>query len=1334
MSSQILQVLVEGKNQTHEAFRAVHADAKLTSDQIKALFNAGKEDRARLLADIQKTADGISKVGPVVDRTTRETLKWTEAQQRAAQAMAAAHDQALKFNAGFKATGDEIKRTTTNWTEFSRGIAAGAGFGAFTSLQSVVGSTVRVLKDAVAGAIEFEAQLKRIETLTGAQPALVSQWKNEILAMSGEVGKAPKELGDALYYVASAGITGANALDVVRKSAEASAVGLGDTGDIARTVTAAMNAYGQQNLSAARATDILLAAVREGGAEASEFAQSLGRVLPLAAQMGVSLEEVASSIALFTRLGVDANEAVTALRGTLSVMSKSNEQGQKALRELGLSYADLRQEIQEKGLALTLIDLVERFKGNEEALSKVIPNVRALTGVLANAGSQGEAYIDVVKRVTNSHGDLDAAVKKTGETTSQQWERITSALTAFGTQTITAMGQGKELNTVLSDTAGALTVLTKQLQRQGTIDLPIASGGLITFALGMAKITASIREMGAEAMTLPAWLKNRLYGGGGIGPWNTTGPGVPEAPPPVGNPSQDRYFEETLEEQRAYLQAVMENQTIEERLARKHSGELKKIDDDRLRQLRDSQQQLIRNHRELTQSIEKEDKARLAIEKSAVAETLYVATQQREAMEIQSELVLQIITSEIVAEENLRKRQAKERKEALRRHLEDFEAFANVLGAIGQTIGGSVGNIFATAADIIDGFVQRMRDGLYSMVEIAQTAAEIFQGGYAAGRSIGGKGGSPGKGALVGAAQGAATGALVGSVVPGIGTTIGAVAGGVIGGVGGWLGGKKGQEELRAQMAEMRQQLLLTFGGMEALRKQATLLGVDIARAFSTKSPEEFQRIVDSLNTAMADQKKRWEGIQMAIQGVDLMAKGLAETLKRGVTDASREAFTRLGDYAAAVFGQMLLETGNVIGALREMEPILAQLTTLMEDFHLTGSAALQELLGLRQIVIDNADLAQTIEGLNLLMKGLVAAGIQTTELFQGFGKDLASTFDEMIKRGVPAKQALILMQPALQSLWEHQQKFGDITDEATLALIEEARINGLVGENMRSVNDKILQVLLAIATVLKADLPEGLRLVGDEAERQFGRGKAAAEGMGASIYTIRDAADEAAAAIDRAMKKFNQFGGFDTLNRLKDAFRGDGSGGGSVPAVPVTPAGHAVGFGQGGRANWKGGPGVIKGDQIWQVHDGEMGWVIPKGEWQRMGFRSYARGFGGDDFEGRVFGGGGGGTTSDSGAPVGSDPVTVDEFATFADRTASAIESLAGAVETMAGREPVTINAPYSPNVVIQDNSQVKTAEGVEAFNKITIPAVTRALRLGTYGLRAQLTEMIDDRIRASR
>lgn len=264
--------------------------------------------------------------------------------------------------------------------------------------------------------VSFDTEITKIQTLVGVAEERVDSWRESILELGPAVARGPNELAKAMFVVTSAGQRGADALKILEQSAKASAVGLGDTTEIARSVTAAMQAYSNVNLSAAEATDVLVATVREGNLEASDLAGSLGRVLGIASQVGVSFKEVGTFIATFTRLGVQSTEAVTSLRGTLNVLLKPGQEAQETLDKFGLSAEGLIRQIGEEGLTRTLIGLIKTFEGNTEALVKVIPNVRALSGVLGTAGAQGEDFLKISDSIANSQGILEEAFGTTSET------------------------------------------------------------------------------------------------------------------------------------------------------------------------------------------------------------------------------------------------------------------------------------------------------------------------------------------------------------------------------------------------------------------------------------------------------------------------------------------------------------------------------------------------------------------------------------------------------------------------------------------------------------------------------------------------------------------------------------------------------------------------------------------------------------------------------------------------------------------------------------------------------------------------------------------------------
>ena len=268
---------------------------------------------------------------------------------------------------------------------------------------------------------DFETAMTKVETLTGNTAKQVADMRGQVLALAGQTGKGPQELAEGLLVVASTGLKGADAMEVLKASSRAAAVGLGETKDIARAVTSAMTAYKDTGLTAAQATDKLFAAVREGGAEASEFAGTLGRVVGIASQVGISFDEVLAQMATFTRLGVKADEAATALRGTIATILSPSKEASDQLLALGSSIDEVRKSIRERGLADTLIEMVKLTKGNDDAISAIVPNVRALAGVLGTAGAQAAQYVNVLGEIQTSTGDLSVGFDRASQTLGFKW-------------------------------------------------------------------------------------------------------------------------------------------------------------------------------------------------------------------------------------------------------------------------------------------------------------------------------------------------------------------------------------------------------------------------------------------------------------------------------------------------------------------------------------------------------------------------------------------------------------------------------------------------------------------------------------------------------------------------------------------------------------------------------------------------------------------------------------------------------------------------------------------------------------------------------------------------
>lgn len=287
-------------------------------------------------------------------------------------------------------------RGMTAWDHFGRVVQT-------VLLYTLVYAIGNVSVEMVKAEVQFNTSMTKINTLVGISKDITDQWRESILKIAVETGQGPDELARAMFAVTSSGLRGAAAMDALDASAKAAAIGLGDQAVIARTATAAVQVYGEKNLTATQAVSILVGAVREGNVPVDQFAGAMARVLPLAKDFGVTMDQVAGIVATYTRVGADANVATTGLRAIFaSLLQDAEGKGAKALAQFGTSAAAVKAEIKDKGLLQALVDLVGRFGDNDEALKKVFGNIRGFTEVLAVVKDQTQQYGQIQKSITDS--------------------------------------------------------------------------------------------------------------------------------------------------------------------------------------------------------------------------------------------------------------------------------------------------------------------------------------------------------------------------------------------------------------------------------------------------------------------------------------------------------------------------------------------------------------------------------------------------------------------------------------------------------------------------------------------------------------------------------------------------------------------------------------------------------------------------------------------------------------------------------------------------------------------------------------------------------------------
>lgn len=326
---------------------------------------------------------------------------------------------AQRFNQATESMGrstDKAAGLSSKLTGALKALAVGAG---------VAGAAIGAVS--LKSAAGFEKSLAQIDALTNTSAEDTAKLGKEILNLSKRVPKSPQELGAAAYFALSSGINDVSeALKVVETSAKASSAGLGDTRQIVDVVTSVLNAYGKENISAARATDILVATVREGKGEAADFASVIGGVIPIAAALKVPFEEVGTLLAVITNGGDNAAEATTKLRGILNQLASPSDAAKKALGETGRFAGTMSEEFVKatataNDVKLAQIAVAEANKRFADSLSKSGENslesqkaLAELRDAQARLATVTENSKDRILKSTDAFGQLRKEIGQRG--------------------------------------------------------------------------------------------------------------------------------------------------------------------------------------------------------------------------------------------------------------------------------------------------------------------------------------------------------------------------------------------------------------------------------------------------------------------------------------------------------------------------------------------------------------------------------------------------------------------------------------------------------------------------------------------------------------------------------------------------------------------------------------------------------------------------------------------------------------------------------------------------------------------------------------------------------
>ncbi len=290
---------------------------------------------------------------------------------------------------------------------------------------------------------KFEKAMRDVNSIAKLNEKQFQALTQEVLEFSKEVPQAPEVLARGLYDIQSAGFAGAQGMDILKTATRAAIAGVSDTATAARTVVSVLNAYGESGEKAAETSDFLFKAIELGQIRFSDLAQNVGQVAPMAAQVGISFQELMAAQAAMSKSNANMSVTSTQLRQLMFSLIKPSENLTKLYAKMGVTSGE--SIIKQKGLQGTLEAIEKAAKANGQSFKDLIVEKRGYMGVIALTGSKTRIFKDQLDKMSKAAGSTANAFAGQKKSLDFKISEVKSSITAV------AITVGRNLNPALKD-------------------------------------------------------------------------------------------------------------------------------------------------------------------------------------------------------------------------------------------------------------------------------------------------------------------------------------------------------------------------------------------------------------------------------------------------------------------------------------------------------------------------------------------------------------------------------------------------------------------------------------------------------------------------------------------------------------------------------------------------------------------------------------------------------------------------------------------------------------------------------------------------------------------
>lgn len=255
-------------------------------------------------------------------------------------------------------------------------------------------------------AMNFDKGMSQVQAITGATGKDLDSLRQTAIDLGGDTAYSATEVAGAMTEMAKAGWNTEQIISGMGGVLDAAAASGEDLSVVSTIVADAVTGFGLSASDSTRLADLFTQAANGGTIGINDLGESFKYIAPVAAAMGLSVEDTTTAIAAMSTAGIKGSQAGTSLRGMLTRMVKPTDQVSAAMDELGISLT--HQDGTFKSLDDILGEMRTSFGGltdeQKTYYAATLAGQEGMSGMLTLLNMSQEEYDKLAKSMDESGG------------------------------------------------------------------------------------------------------------------------------------------------------------------------------------------------------------------------------------------------------------------------------------------------------------------------------------------------------------------------------------------------------------------------------------------------------------------------------------------------------------------------------------------------------------------------------------------------------------------------------------------------------------------------------------------------------------------------------------------------------------------------------------------------------------------------------------------------------------------------------------------------------------------------------------------------------------------